>query len=459
MSRLTQERGFTIVETMVAVVILLTGILGTLTLLDTANKRTRTADDRQKATAVAREVVEAAKGLPYRDVAPATIVSRLREDASLAGDSGSPWKIQREGTPYTIQTQVCWLDEPADKLGSHAGGGFCDGSGAGAAGDSHPIDFKRVTVTVTWSNPSGKGTVRQSTLIAARGGEDAPAVQSLRLISPLASPITTPATETAVFAVTTAADAASVVWSVDGTQQGSAGGSGRNWNFTWQLPSEDGTYDVTAQTLEPSGMLGEPNSMTIVLNRFLPVAPEDFVAGRNGSAVEAQWSASRERDVVGYKVYRQANGTATVACPFTTKTSCVDAAAPASAAGVLDYWVVAVERVGSDEREGEPSPRVDVNGQNQLPHAPTALTLSKDAQGQTVLQWQPPAVPDSDGGDYIASYRIYRDGTDVTHRILTVGGTETTAVDERTGGAVHDYWVTSVDTHLAESAPLGPVSG
>lgn len=458
MTSLSAQRGFTIVEVMVAVVILMTGILGTLAMLDTANQRTRTADDRQKATSVAREVVEAAKGIPYRQVSPATIVDRLRADESIAGSSGSPWRIERQGTPYTVQAEVCWIDEPADELGSHAAGGFCSGSGAGGSGDVTPIDFKRVTVTVSWENGSGKGSVRQSTMIAGTtGGTDAPAIQSVRLTNPIASPITSSSITTAQFAVATVADAPSVIWSVDGTQHGSAAGSGRNWTFSWDLP-QDGTYLVAAQTLESSGRMGEQGSVTVVVNRFLPAAPENFLAGRNRTVVEAEWSASNERDVVGYRVYRQAGGVKSLACE-TTKTSCVDSAAPTSPAGILDYWVVALERVGGVQREGTASTRVDVNGQNKAPHAPTALTLSKDAQGNTVLNWAAPAVGDTDSGDYIAGYRVYRDGTDISKRLLMVGGDELTALDDATGGTTHQYWVTAVDTHLAESTPLGPVSG
>ena len=46
---------------MVAVVVLLVGALGTLAMLDTANKRARGAADRQNGTAIARQVVEAAR--------------------------------------------------------------------------------------------------------------------------------------------------------------------------------------------------------------------------------------------------------------------------------------------------------------------------------------------------------------------------------------------------------------
>lgn len=460
MRRVTEERGFTIVEIMVAVVILLTGALGTLAMLDMATQRTRTADDRQKATSLAREVVEAAKGIPYRRVSPSALVAQLREDDTIAGSSGSPWRVEREGTTYTIDANVCWVDEPADGYGARTSGPFCDGSGAGGTSDSNPVDFKRVSVEVSWNTPAGRGKVRQSTLITVRGGADAPAVQNVRLTSPLSSPITDPGVQSAAFAVTTVADATSVIWLVDGTQHGTAYGSGRNWTFQWQLPDADATYLVAAQTIEGSGLLGEAKSVTVVVNRHLPRAPEKFTAGRNGDLVEAKWDASRDRDVVGYRVYRQSTtGQPVVVCEFTEETSCVDAAAPAAAGGVLEYWAVAIEEAAGVQREGDPSTRVDVNSLNRAPNPPEALALSKDAQGNTVLTWKAAAVPDPDTGDTVASYRIYRDGTALANRHITVAGTETTATDTETGGRPHQYWVVAVDSRLAESTPLGPVSG
>jgi fibronectin type 3 domain-containing protein len=250
------------------------------------------------------------------------------------------------------------------------------------------------------------------------------------------------------------------VWSIDGNQRGTATGAGKNWTFTWQLPA-DGAYDVSAQSFAGSGLTGDSRSVTLVVNRFAPTAPTRANAGRNGSVVEVEWAANRERDIVGYRVYRQpSGGQATLACPMSTKTSCVDATPPAGGGSALEYWVVAVDRDPSGaDREGAPSTRIDVNAQNKAPFPPDALTLSTDAQGNTVLRWQRPAIADPDSGDYIASYRIYRDGTAIANRYDRVAGTESMATDASSGGVPHQYWVTSVDSHLAESTPLGPVTG
>ncbi len=458
MRRLTEERAFTIVETMVAAAILLVGALGTLAMLDTANQRGRGAADRQNATAVARQVLEAAKSVPYRDVAPGTIISTLRQDDALAGVSANPWRIARDNTTFTIQVEVCWLDEPADGLGSRAPGHFCAGSGTGGTADGNSIDHKRVTVVTSWDNEAGAGSSRQSTLISARGGIDAPGVASVRLTSPAASPITDPLTSSASFAVTTNQVAGAVVWSLDGAQQDTAAGAAREWTFSWQLPPLDGVYDISAQAFDSAGLGGEVRSVTVVVNRYVPAAPQDMVAARNNGVVEARWSASRERDVIGYRVYREGTAGREVACEFTSETTCIDANPPARTGSALDYWVVAIDHDAANaEREGAPSARVNVNAPNTPPNPPLDLILAKDADGNNILQWTPAAVPDADGDPI--EYVIYRDGTEIRNRYDQVPGSQTTVTDYAQGAVAHDYWIAAVDDRLAESTLLGPVSG
>ena len=460
MRRLNEERGFTIVEMMIAVVVLLVGALGTLTMLDTANKHGRTAGDRQNATALARQVLEAAKSIPYRDVAPGTLVSTLREDDALTGVSESPWHIERNNTTFTLDVEVCWLDEPADGLGSRAPGNFCPGSGSGGTADGNSIDHKRVTVAVSWNNPSGAGTSRQSTLISARGGIDAPGVTSVELTSPVESPITDPAVVSASFAVTTNQDAAAVVWSLDGTQQDTALGSARAWTFSWELPDVDGVYDVSAQAFDRVGAGGEVRSATVVVNRYVPAAPQYMVAARNGEVVEASWGASPERDVIGYRVYRQvAGGAPEVACEFVAEPTCTDASPPPRTPAALDYWVVAIDRDPQDQdREGAPSERVDVNAPNAPPNPPADLVLSTDELGNTVLTWSPAPVPDPDG-DPIVAYVIYRNGTGPAQRFAEVPGTQTTFVDVKVPGITAEYRIVAVDERGTESTFAGPVVG
>jgi prepilin-type N-terminal cleavage/methylation domain-containing protein len=457
---MSQERGFTIVEMMVAVSVLLIGALGTLAMLDTANKRSRGAADRQNATAVSRQVLEAAKSIPYRDVTPGTIVATLRQDSAIAGTSANPWQIERDNTAFTIDVDVCWLDERADGYGSRAPGNFCPGTAAGDTADGNSIDHKRITVVTSWNTASGKGTVRQTTLVSARGGIDAPGVLAVQMTSPASAAITDPAVNTASFSVTTTQDAAAVVWSLDGAQQSTASGSHGSWTFTWELPAGDGVYDVSAQAFDLAGIGGEVRSATVVVNRVAPAAPQNMLAARNNGIVETTWSATPERDVIGYRVYRQAQGgAAEVVCDFTTETTCIDTAPPARNGQALDYWVVALDRDPDDQRrEGAPSEPVNVNEPNSPPNPPTDLVLAQDVDGNLVLHWTPAAVADPDG-DPLDSYVIYRDGTAIQNRYDSVFATETSVVLHDTGGNVHDYWVAAVDERLAESPLVGPVTG
>ncbi len=173
-------------------------------------------------------------------------------------------------------------------------GQLLPGTGPGGTADGNSIDHKRVTVTASWNNDAGRGSARQSVLVSARGGLDAPGVLSVSLTSPASSPITDPMVTSAAFAVNTSEDAAAVVWSLDGTQQDTAAGATSDWTFTWELPSIDGVYDVSAQAFDSAGLGGEVRSATVVINRFVPDAPADFQAARkdvgsSGSRAAAEW--------------------------------------------------------------------------------------------------------------------------------------------------------------------------
>src|SRR4051794_30452531 len=62
------ERGFTIIEVMVAVFVLVFGVLGVATLANSANIGSDTAKARVGATTLAREVLEDARAFPYEDL-------------------------------------------------------------------------------------------------------------------------------------------------------------------------------------------------------------------------------------------------------------------------------------------------------------------------------------------------------------------------------------------------------
>src|SRR5919112_1542856 len=142
------EAGFTLIEVMVAAMLLVVGVLGALAMTSTASERTASTKAREGATNLAREVLEQTDSLAYRLVEPTTVVGQLQAKAGLAPASGSGgWTVVRRGIAYGVSVSVCYVDTPADGLGAH-GADFCAGS-AGTA-DTQPVDLKRATVRVSW---------------------------------------------------------------------------------------------------------------------------------------------------------------------------------------------------------------------------------------------------------------------------------------------------------------------
>lgn len=456
--RVRGERGFTLIEVMMAGFILVTGVMGAVTLVNGANRTTSATKAREGGTNLARQLLESARSIPYAQLVPTGIAGQLQTQPGLSDTgAGAGWTIQRRGINFTIAAGVCSLDDPSDGTGPHDSGQFCADSAPAGTTDMNPDDYKRVTIDVSWSDQSGQKTVRQTTLIDNPGTAAGPAVSTPVMTSPAASPIVTNVSP-ATFTLNTTSAAATVDWSVDGTVIGQASGSGTSWSFSWALSNlTDGTYTVTAQAYDSDGQAGTSRSLSITLNRYAPVAPTGLNAGRNGSVVELEWLPNHERDIIGYHVYRVVPGGIDVKVCDTTQSNCQDLSPPNAAS--LSYYVKAVDLdQNRNPREGAASPQAAVTQTNNQPFPPTNL-LGANNGTSTTLTWKVPNPQDPDPGDHIAFYRIYRDGVTYADRYDRTGlGTDTTYTDTRTGGMVHTYAITAVDTQLDESPLVGPIS-
>ena len=303
--RLRGEDGFTLVEILVAIMVLSVGVLGTTRMAIQASSTTADTKAREGATNLAREVVESIVSLPYGSLDPATVTGELQEKPGLAPAAGHPgWTVIRRDIPYTLAVTGCSVDDPADGLGSHDET-YCPGSSSASSDDS-PIDYRRFTVVVSWQRKDGPRTISQTTLVAPRGQSEAPAITSLTSTAGLT--ITDASATTVNFNATTSAVPAGVAWSMDGGVRGLATGGGKAWSFTWNITGlPDGQYDIGAKAYNAAGTYGTPASLTITLNRTPPTAPLNFAAGwnRTASKVDTEWLASTDLDTVGYSVYRQ----------------------------------------------------------------------------------------------------------------------------------------------------------
>jgi prepilin-type N-terminal cleavage/methylation domain-containing protein len=456
LNRRRAQRGFTLIEVMAGSFVMVVGMLGSLALLHGAAGATVATTQSDAATNLARELVDQARSIPFAELEAATIAGRLQAMPNLADvSSASGWQVVRSNTTYTLTATVCTVDDAGDGLGAHDSS-FCAGGPAAGTADADPLDLRRVTATASWMRRAGVVNRTMIGLITRTGHPDAPAVTAITSGTP--SPITTALTSLG-FTATTSSAAAAVYWSTDGGTQGPATGAGTSWSFSWPVSSlVDGSYLVGAQALDGYGAPGAETSQTVVLNRYAPQAPTGLVAGRNGAAVEAEWNANPERDIVGYRVYRGLLPGVWLqqACPLTTQTSCVDASPPGlSLLTSLFYGVAAVDRDPTGNlREGPKSTALNVNFLNSAPGAPSGLSALWAAGGAITLTWTPSAG-DPNLGDSVHFYRIYRDGVRYDRTAL---GTDTTWTDTGVGSGSHTYQVTAVDTHLAESAAAGPAA-
>lgn len=129
------EDGFSIVEVVVGMVVMLVAVLGTLTLIQGALASTTGTKAREQGTSLARDLVERSRQLPYADMSTGAAPASLRDalpasDATAAVDGGS-FTVRRRGTTYTVAVSACTIDDPTDGPGAGDLDSFCRAAGAG----------------------------------------------------------------------------------------------------------------------------------------------------------------------------------------------------------------------------------------------------------------------------------------------------------------------------------------
>jgi prepilin-type N-terminal cleavage/methylation domain-containing protein len=494
------ERGFTLIEVLVAIFILLVGVLGVISLIDGANFATAKTKSREGGINLAREILDGARAVDYDKLNPTEIVGELQNQPGLADTdaSASGWQVARRGITYTVTSvPVCKIDDPQDGIGDHDDS-FCTNASPTPTPDGNPDDLRRMDVRVGWSVGAHESSVRETTLIINPSGSLGPSVKTFCVTGLPATGSTTcpqPAislvpnvSNTKVSFAATTSTAASFHWQVD--DAGSRGeatrtpiGSSTSWTFDWDLKpvgtfacqtppnwTLDGNYLVAGQAFDSNGIQGQRRTLTVTINRSLPFMTCGLDGGYNhplgqGSIpdkppiVDLEWKANPERDIVGYRVYRKALGSpsAIEVCPLTTETSCLDPD-PDPEPETYEYYVVAVDRDPSTgtlrEGPGGLSKQIVVPGANQRPTAPTPVTATTSA-GLPAITWG--ASNDPDGS--IRFYRIYRDGTAYSDRYDATGdGVTLSWTDSNPGAGNHSYYVSAVDNLFTESAPTGPVA-
>src|SRR4051794_22539403 len=188
------QAGFSLIEVLVAMTLLLTAVLGLMALTDSAAKTTTATKAREGGVNLGREVLEDAGGIAFSQLSPTSLVPTLQGLPGLSSTSGSgSWTVTRRtpsggtGFTYTIDATMCSIDDSADGYGARPGVTWCDSPPAGGTADSQPEDFKRVAVTITWTVDHNTHSIRQTALLAKNGAPDLPIVNTLVLTTPVVS--------------------------------------------------------------------------------------------------------------------------------------------------------------------------------------------------------------------------------------------------------------------------------
>jgi prepilin-type N-terminal cleavage/methylation domain-containing protein len=468
--------GFTLVEVMVAIFVLLIGVLGTVALSDGAARSTNINKAREEGTNVARDVIEATHTFQYSSITQASINGQLQAQTGLADDDPATagYQVKRRGFTYTVVVSICTYDDPKDGMGAHDSS-YCSDVGTAGAADANPSDYKRVSVNVSWVDARGTESVKQATLL--RNNSRGPAINAMDTTAPSGNPTVT--TGSAVgFTFMTSLTPAKVLWYVDGAYQGDLtsgiSGSGTGpYTFSWSLNGAcstnavmDGTYFVAVQAYDASDASPGQRSMTVNVNRCAPSQVLNLLGGRNplfSKQVELNWDDNPEDDVLGYYVFRgigSATPTQIASGPCSgllTVSNCTEP--EPSSTSTLSYYVKAVDRDPAGAlRAGTASATLTSTTSNRAPAAPSIAS----ATTYGTIYWSQTTDPDS--GDSVDYYRVYRDGTglanryDVIDNVPAAGTSYVLWTDPNPGGTTHTYRVTSVDTHAAESSMSNSVT-
>ena len=470
---LRDSAGFTLVEVLVAAMILMLGVIATFTMLDGANATLSNNNARIGASNLARELAEYARAGDYDKLTTGLIGPMLQAHARVGG-TGNPFTVSRRGVAYSVRADACVFDDPKDGLAASAPTGACTPAAAaiaGTAAEVNPDDFRRVSLDISWTRDGHTTHLTQTALMVNPAGGLGPRIISLT--DPSATGQTSAGTSLNFAATSTTAQ--SVRWLVDDAlgSNGDLAGPSTSWNFTWNFGTfgvgsfvYDGVYLVTAQAFDPRGVPGDTKVSSILLNRAVPIQPTGFDGGYNQAfdVVDLRWNRNPERDVVGYRVYRGATGNDLVCDVPVDRPYCTDANAGSL---TTTYRLHAVDKLdlnnpsvaATNLREGAQATKVIVPGTTTLDPPPAAVNLQATlSDNLPSLSWDQPTNPT---GKAIRFYRIYRDvdpGADAQTRFEgrydTTSDDDPSYVDPDPGATTeHKYFVTAVDEDFNESAP------
>ena len=352
-----------VLETMVAAVILSAGVLGVFVMVEVADNVNKTNRGRETANALARELLETARSTPFQDIGVANWMNTTM--TNLEGRTGAVQSpsthavtttVTRRDVAYAVSVDTCSVDDAKDGYGPHSGSiNWCSDSLNTTGTDAKAEDLKRVAVTLTWSENAKNYSIYQTATFSSTGQVVGPTVSTLQIKTPAVADPTAPVITSGSNATfeAVASGAADMKFSVDGVEQtsGVSGGNG-TWGFNWNITNlKDGVYQIGATAVDSLGTRGAPMILQVKLARGVPVGATNVTGGYNdvfssGSTtrvVELGWDASPEGNVTGYEVLKGA----TTVCAASLNLECMDMSPASSGSTVYTVRTLYTDAAGA----------------------------------------------------------------------------------------------------------------
>lgn len=483
--RLGRADGFTIIETLVAALVLVVGLIATFTALDLAAQTSFTTRAREGAVNLAREITEDARALPYASLTSSSAVTtQLQSMPGLASSSQNGWTILRRctngsgagcGISYTVT--VTESDIPAVT--------------------QQNISEKQITVNLQWKVEHVTRSYSQTATISSAGEGIGLDSSGLQWANP--SNCNSPCTVTApvisasmgvssmTFQVQTPANISGVLWQINGVTQSWTSTYAVNnltqWTWTTNSPGwsisnlPDGVYTIGAAA-QNGTQTGPMVKMTVRLARGIPSAPSfnalpsdgygfnaNLYSGGSKTASpvgEFDWSGSNsvaqtgnqsDANVVGYQLTTPggkvcnmmlANQTYPSNCAADASiwcsraTACIDLAAPSptSSPAALTYQVAALYYNASNVLTAGPATSSILTGTTAQSYylGTTTANTSTNCPSSTKQQDLSAATPSSAGS-------LASTGSTVTAAFCGPAFSQPTTIG--TGGSASVYFTNS----------------
>ncbi len=340
-SLLKEEAGFTYVEIALATVFLAIVLIALLSVMLGATKTSSIASVQTLASELASERIEYIRSLAFNDI------------GTVGGDPEgilSDETIKRNNAEFNVSYEIIWVDDSAD--------GTEDDDI-----DHNANDYKRVTVTVSWSLPAPGSSVKVSTNIREKESESLPPVIEFVSLTPneFSTALVTGGsvnTYTPVWGtVTIAAEAKDTDGVIDLMNFYVDNLSLASWSSIYEatvtksaewntLDYQDGMREVKVEAFDNRG--GRDYRVRyLVVDNFAPTAPTNLTLQATGpKTIVLNWSPTTDgTDIVQfYDIYRYQEGEvpAKIARIFTTANTYTNADPTLKKGNTYNYYVEAL---------------------------------------------------------------------------------------------------------------------